>query len=266
MNRYGSKWIALCLVAALVAPALAQEEAAEIAAGGEQDMFFAGWESSFEAGLNGSDGNSETFNIYLAFESKKATETDRWDFSSAYFLNSSDGNTTKNEWLTNLKKEWLLEDSPWFVFALGGYELDEFEAFDHRFNAAAGIGYDIFDTEKFALKVNAGAGGKWEVYDKPETFTPAKSDVEFAPEALAGVELTWQITDNQTLNAATTFFPDLEDTDRYRIISSVDWKVKLSQVDGLNLKIGFANEYESVVDPGVERNDLVYYAAVVWDF
>lgn len=220
-------------------------------------QLFPGWDSSFEFGFSGSTGNSEQTNVYAAFKTLNETASDRWKIDASYLFAKQDGERTENEFTTGVLKDWLLPDSPWFYFAQGRYDYDEFESWDQRVALNGGIGLDWIKQENLRVTFRVGGGAKREF---------GSDNDEWTPEGLAGAEVEWKITDRQTFNAATTYYPDLSDTSEFRIISSADWTLKIDKMDGVSIKLGVKHEYESEVDPGNDRNDLKYFGALVFDF
>ena len=45
----------------------------------------------------------------------------------------------------------------------------------------------------------------------------------------------------------------------------MDWSLLISDGLGLSLNLGVKNEYESDVAPGIDKNDLVYQASLLYD-
>ncbi len=219
--------------------------------------FFADWDARLEVGLGFGDGNSQYLNFNTAFKAKKETKKDRWAFDAAYFLNESDGSRSKDEATIGLQKDWLLPDSPWFYFTNGRFDYDRFASYDQRVSGAGGVGYDWIKTDDLSVTLSAGLGATRE-------FGSDNEDVK--PEALLGAKGTWKITDNQTLAAKTTFYPDLGDVGEFRWVNSAEWLIKINQDDGISFKLGAEHEHNSEVDAGVKKNDLKVYAALVWDF
>jgi hypothetical protein len=68
------------------------------------------------------------------------------------------------------------------------------------------------------------------------------------------------------VTAYTTFYPSLSDGGEFRNLTGVDWSLRIADALGLSLNLGVQNEYESDVAPGIEKNDLLYRAALMYDF
>jgi putative salt-induced outer membrane protein YdiY len=218
----------------------------------------AGWNKQLQLGFTGSSGNSDNQDYLAGLRGSFAGETKRWQFDSGYYRSTSDGDATKSQAFAALLRDFLFVGERYFAFASTRYDYDQFQEWDHRLNVAAGGGYAFVDGEAFDLRGRLGFGGT-------KTFG-SPGDDEWVPEALIGLEAEWLPLERQKVTAFTTFLPSLTDGGEYRNLSGVDWSLLLSDHVGLSLNLGVQNEYESDVPAGIERNDLLYRAALLYDF
>ncbi|MEO0964828.1 MAG: DUF481 domain-containing protein [Planctomycetota bacterium] len=218
-----------------------------------------GWDRSVTLGLTGSEGNTQELDFTLQFDLFYEDSRDRWKFDGDWFYGTEDNDVTDNEVLLTLRKDWLLPDSKWFVFALGTYEYDDFESYQHRLSASVGVGYEFFKQDDFTLRGLAGVGAVKE-------FGSDNEDVR--PEALLGLETIWKPFPGQTLTASHYFYPELTRFDQFRNrnLSKIDYTIEIDRDYGLSFKIGAINEYESRTDDSTFHNDFDYYAALVYAF
>ena len=86
------------------------------------------------------------------------------------------------------------------------------------------------------------------------------------PELILGLNSFLQLSPRQTIAAASTWFPSLDGSDEFRVVSALDWIWTVDQLDGISLKIGVNHEYQSEVDMTNRNNDLALYGALVIDF
>jgi putative salt-induced outer membrane protein YdiY len=217
--------------------------------------FLRGWEKSFQLGLSGSSGNSEKTNLRVGVQASHEDERDRWNFNSVYYFAKDDGSTTDNEFFAALVKDWLIPESRWFYFVTGRFDWDDFQSWKYRVSGHGGIGYHLVQTEDVQLDGRLGGGFSQE-FDRDE----------FRPEALAGIEGSWQITETQKISGGATIFPDLSDSSQFRTLSHLDWTIALDDSQALNLALGVSHEYQSDVEPGDDRNDTKYYVTLVYKF
>jgi putative salt-induced outer membrane protein YdiY len=218
----------------------------------------AGWNKQVQLGLTGSSGNSDNMDVLAGVRGNYADETQRWQFDSGYFRASTDGAETKNQAFAMLLRDFLFTGKRYFAFASTRYDYDQFQEWDHRLSLAAGMGYAFIDREKFDLRGRAGIGGT-------KTFG-SPGDDEWVPEAVLRLETEWLPAERQKVTAYTTFHPSLSDGGEFRNLTGVDWSLLISDGLGLSLNLGVQNEYESDVAPGIEKNDLLYRAALLYDF
>ena len=224
---------------------------------GEPVPLFTDWDLRLETGLSGSDGNSETSSFRLGFNGKKKNEQERWLLESTYSFATSAGETTRDEFHAEVTRDWLMPGSVWFSFVQGRYDFNEFEAWDHRVSGFTGVGYELFKTERFEMVTRMAVGATKE-------FGGAN---DLRPEGLVSAAvLKWKPTARQTVAASATFFPHLDDFGEFRLVNKLEWEIRIDQSDGLSLKFGIDNEYESLTEDDSIHNDLRYYSALVIDF
>lgn len=219
--------------------------------------FLRGWTKQAQLGFTGSSGNSDNQDLLAGLRGSFADEAKRWSFDSAYFRSSTDGTETKNQAYVSLLRDFLFSGKRYFLFAAGRYDYDQFQSWDHRANLSAGAGYSFVDRETFDLRGRLGVG---------VTRTFGAPDDDFVPEAVIGIETEWLPREGQRLTAYNTVYPSLSDPGELRNLTGLDWSIAISEGLGLSLNLGVQNEYETKVDPGIEKNDLLYRAALLYDF
>jgi len=215
------------------------------------------WNISLELGLNGTSGNTETSDVRMSLLVNRTTEALRTNLDAQYFFGQSDGETRTNRFTAGGRNDWLVPGSPVFYFVQARYDADEFQSWDQRITGGGGLGYNLLDSETLSLTARGGAGFVKEF---------GSIDESFEPEGIVGVDLSWQIAENQTLTAASTWFPLLTNASDYRVVASADWTLNIDHLNGIDFKLGVQDEYQSMVDPGIEHNDLKFYGALVFHF
>ena len=216
--------------------------------------FLRGWDSTVGLGLSGSEGTTEDVDLNVTFNTRYADARKRWDIRAAYFISGEDGNRSKNEGWLDVDRDWLFSESKWFFFADGRYDYDEFQAFDHRLAAHVGPGYDLFTDETWDIIGRLGVGVN-------HTFG---GEERTNPEGLVGLNLTWRLTENQTIESRNRVFPNLEDTEEVRTINSLDWIINISRGGPISLKFGAEFQYDSETEG--EETDLTYYGNLNYSF
>ncbi len=238
-------------------PTTGSEQAAEEFANWIDSWFFSGWDKSVAAGFSGTDGNSETLNVYASVNTGYEDDTDRWDVDLKYFRATTQGETTQNQLKAIIIKDWLNPETPWFYGAQGSDPYDQVTEWESRFAGFVGAGYTYIDGPVHTVLLRAGVGGKYELGDINE----------FTPEAMLGVDWDWAISDSQNFSFYNYFYPSLDPAfSDFRNLTGAVYEVKLAAGDGLKLQLGVENEYNSKVSAGFEENDLKYFGALAFDF
>lgn len=214
-----------------------------------------GWKNDVEAGLNGSSGNSDSLSLHVGYTAAYKDADDGWKFSTAYDKAKSDGTESRNQFFADLQKDWFMSESPWFAYAQGRYDWDKFKEWDYRLAASGGAGYVFLNDDRWHLAGRLGLGGNRTYGDPEETFTP---------EALLAFDAVWSISERESVDFNTTFYPNLDESGEYRNISAFNWKMKMTEAGSLAMKIGLVNEYDSLAPEGIDRNDFKYNLSLVW--
>lgn len=216
-----------------------------------------GFDSQFEIGISGAEGNTETADIRVGLRTNREDEKSRMKFSVTYQWSTSSGETIRNQGNAFIFHDWLIPDSPWFTFVNGNYDFDEFRSWEHRVSGFGGFGYGLVETETLEMTTRLGGGATKE-------FGGAD---DIRPEGLlSGALVKWKPTDAQTVTAFARLYPDLSDFFKFRFLTGLEWFIMIDQADGLSMKFGIENEYESITAGGEDRNDMKYYGALVIDF
>jgi hypothetical protein len=214
------------------------------------------WLSEVELSLGGSAGNTRTFDLRSAMRSERTDGERRFRFDATYYYSESEGEQNQGRFSGGVRNDWGSEVSPRLYFLQARYDHDEFRAWTHRASAHGGIGHYFVRREGLELIGRAGLGASKE-WDRTE-------DVQ--PEGVLGFEADWRINDRQRLHAETTLFPDLDDLPEFRWVSSVAWRVQVSELRGISLSLGAETEYESDTGPGVRNYDVTYFVGVMVAF
>jgi len=218
---------------------------------------FSGWKSRFEAGLNGSDGNTEKASLYLSVVSNRETASSRQQFDASYIHGTSDGDQDVGKGTVGFRNDWLFNEKPYFLFADGRADYDRFQAWEFRTSGFLGAGYDWIKKDNYSVTLLAGLGATRE-------FKSVNNEIR--PEAMLGTDVTWAISENQDLTYKFRFFPDLDDGGEFRFTNDLAWVIALPDMENANLSLGVKQEYDSHAENTIEENDIYYYVAIGFDF
>jgi putative salt-induced outer membrane protein YdiY len=213
------------------------------------------WKHEIELGLNGATGNSESISIHTGYSGKYKDHNHGWKLFTAYDKAKSDGEISRNQFFADLLKDWYWNESPWFAFIQGRYDWDEIKDWDYRLSGSVGIGYEFVHTERWYVVGRIGLGGNKTYGDMDEVYTR---------EASLGLDSSWAISERESVEFKTTFYPSLEERNEYRNITAFNWKMVMSAQVKLAMKIGLINEYDSLAAPDTDKSDFKYNLSLVW--
>jgi hypothetical protein len=225
--------------------------------GWSSEMKKKGWSFFADLSVDDSSGNTDEQSLRFGAGIKHVLEDRRLAMDLSYFRKVSDGATTDNKFSYGIARDWLKPESRWFYFLMGRFDYDEFESWDERAAGHAGPGYNLIKRDKLTVDLRAGAGARKEWGSENDNVRA---------EGLGGVELSWKITDRQSLNASSFIYPVLSDTDDYRTRTSMDWRFLLEKESKMSFLVGLLHEYQSIVDPDKDRNDLRIYTGIRYEF
>ncbi|MCB9838714.1 MAG: DUF481 domain-containing protein [Phycisphaeraceae bacterium] len=207
------------------------------------------WERSLDFGLSGASGNTDTQNLYAAFNAHKATDKATIDFLAEYRKSENNGNDTANRFYTKGRYTWILDDSKWGIFVQGSFEDDQFQAWDQRITAAVGPSYRFIDDEKTYLEGRVGFG-------VVGTYGGTRDD-KTDPELDFGASLRHKFNDKLSMTANLDVLPNLNDTGEYRLLA--DAGIEYSLAEAWSLKGGVAEVYDSNPGTGFDKGDFYYF-------
>jgi len=221
------------------------------------EQFLRDWESTLTLGLNGASGNSDTQDYRVGLRTHYQEGRDRWKVDTDWYYATADGRKTRNRFSTDVVRDWLQEDSPWFFFLKGSYTYDENHNWLNRTSGFGGGGYTLANNDKVELTTRVGFGGTYEYGDVNE----------FTPEALfGGSAVDWRMTDRSTVNGDVIYYPSLEEESAFRVESILQWRYKLDSERKMSLNLGIENEYDSRTPNDPNNNDFKYFATVSFEF
>ncbi len=215
------------------------------------------WKWTLELGASGKSGNSDTTDLHAAIAGVQEDTTKRWKTSASWDYSEAEKEKTKNQVDVQGTRDWLVTDSKWFYFATARYQWDEFQEWDGRLSAGVGGGRSFIERED--LKVRGRVG----ITALKETGSSING---WRPELLIGAESNWKISAAQSLDAAVTGYPDLDDTGEFRLEATLAWSIRLNDADSLRLKIGLKDEYDSHREDPFDDNDFSYFVALLYEF
>lgn len=217
------------------------------------------WRSQFELGFTGAFAATDQLDLRLAANLARETTEERTRLDATYLFGSTDGEARQNRFSAGLTQDWLVPSSNWFYFTQGRAEVAQFQVWDTRLNLAGGAGVNAYQSDRANVTLRFGVNAKQE-------FGSAVPDDDVQPEGLFGTELAWRLNGSHRLATTNTYYHELRESDMFRVVSTAEWVIDIDHANGLNLKFGLENEYESYQAHNQPRNDLRIFGALVLKF
>ena len=212
------------------------------------------WDVSFEIGLNGTEGNSQSVSFQTGGDLTRENETGKLDLEAKYFRTQADGIESQNNGWFKSRYDWKLGKSPWTLYTKTELYYDEFKVFDLRLVLNGGLGYQWIKTDATSFATRLGAGASREF---------GGVDDDWAPEANIGLDYEHQLTKVQKLTATIDYYPEFGDFSSYRVVADIGWQLVIDAEANLSLKLGILDQYDSTPN-GAEPNDLNYTMLMIW--
>lgn len=215
------------------------------------------WSGSIELGIGGTEGNTQTFNIRAGGKAKHVIKDwQKITLNVIYIDKSQDGDKIAQNTQFDGRLENTYKPTRWTTFVHGLAEQDLFKEFDWRIAADAGVGYQWVDNERSNFTTRFGGSTSREI---------GGADDEWKPELVFGAEFSHQINKWQKFNIQSEYHPNVSNFEDFRLNSSADYELLLSQEWNLSLKLGVIDRYDST--PGTRlANDLTYSTLMLLGF
>jgi putative salt-induced outer membrane protein YdiY len=222
----------------------------------DPESFWEGWKGGLELGVNGSEGNSQALSVRGAVNLKRETSKTVTTAGLLYTYSTSDGDKTLDHGEINLRNDWKI-GSPWRIYATGKAEYDTFQDWVWRTSLFAGVGYEIIKSDNTLLLGRVGAGVTKE-------YGSSKQRIE--PELDLGLDWEHKIDERQKIFATIDYYPSLHRFTTYRVDAKAGYEIIVDPTNKLALKLGLEDRYNSNPGDDKKKNDLLYFATIVYTF
>lgn len=215
------------------------------------------WDVAVDLSFTSASGNTDEQSLRFGANASRITDKTKLLMDFSYYWAATDGATTDNKATLGARNDWLLPESKWFWFVSGRFDYDAFQSWTERVNAQVGPGYHLIENDNLILDVYGGLGGRKEW---------GSTDDGFKFEGVAGVDLAWTPTGRQSVTFSFQYFPVMTDIQNFRTRSTAQWRYVLDEAYSLSLIVGYLWEYQSMVDPGMQRNDFRIWIGIQYGF
>jgi hypothetical protein len=214
------------------------------------------WSGNVELGINGTEGNTETFNIRAGGKAVGKYAWSTQTYESIFVENTTSGLATARNAIGDARWEIPLWTPNWSYYAHGRLEYDEFKPFDLRVAGDTGLGYDWLKTDINAFQTRAGISTSRE-FGGAEDF--------WKPELAFGLEWRRTIDARQKITIKSDYFPTWDDFSDYRLNTQADWEFAIQPAWNLSLKLSAISRYDATPN-GANPHDLNYAALLLWNY
>lgn len=113
------------------------------------------WEIRVNAGVSGSEGNSELFNMNFGSFLKRRSEKSRSTFDAQYIYENDNGDKSKDEWYADFKYDYFLSKKI-YGFSTVRAQRDDIAQLDLRLSLSPGIGYQWTESNELNFSTEIG--------------------------------------------------------------------------------------------------------------
>ena len=215
------------------------------------------WTGSFEIGINGQEGNKETFAGNAAFNIKRQVE-DLTIFGYALGRYSKQGGVvSENYQRVGGRTESKISDKAFWYTALD-LERDEFKDLTLRTVATIGLGRTWWQDGDDHLKTLLGVGFTHESFESggSKTFPTAEAIADYSK----------KINNTVTFTDRARIVPDLSNLKGWRAENDAAFAWALTEKGEWKMKLGVTNQYDNDPPVGIKNLDTYYYLNAVRGF
>jgi len=228
-----------------------QETAAAVTEAQEPRVLsFEGWRGKARLGGSRSTGNTEEETLAAGID--VARQHGRWsyEFDLALDIQTDEGETTKNRFEAGAKANYAISERL-YSFALTDYVDDDFDGFEYRVTAGAGLGWRILTGERAQWRVEAGPGVQ---IDEPEL---GDGDISFA--GLFNSRFSLRLGEATFRNDTDVTVADGTTVKNITALEMPVW-------ESLSGILSYEVRYRSDAPPGTEDTDTVTKASLAYTF
>jgi len=210
------------------------------------------WAYEASVAIAGRTGVSNKFGANLGLKATLASEHDKLIFALAAEKAKDNGVETANRQFGSVDYSAAFNgDNGWYVRT--SLEKDTIKALDLRSNTAFGLSRKLKKTKVQDLEMRFGLNYTYETYSNNTKFDSPGLDFTFLH--------SYQFT-NSKLTNVLSYTPAFKDFGNYRIKHESAYELPLG-ASLWKLKMGVANEYQSIPPAGTERLDTTYFTSLL---
>lgn len=210
------------------------------------------WAYETAVAISGRSGVSEKFGAVLSFKATLESAYDKLVFTAATERAKDNGVDTADRQFGGVDySSFFSNKGVWY--ARTSLEKDQIKGLDLRSTTAFGLGRKLIKAERQDLELRLGLSYLYETYTNNTQFESPGADVAFLHSYSFG---------NAKMTNALTFTPAFEDFGNYRLRHESAFEMPIT-ANVWKLRVGLANDYQSIPPAGVERLDTTYFTSLI---
>lgn len=210
------------------------------------------WAYEASVAINGRTGASEKFGGAVGFKATLASAQDKLVFALAAERAEDNGVKTADRQFGSVDySSFFSADNGWY--ARTALEKDKIKALDLRSTSGFGFSRRLVKTAKQDLEFRLGASYLYESYSNDTLFSSPGLDLAFLHSYVFGFS---------KMTNSLTYTPAFKDFSNYRLRHESALELPLTAALW-KLKLGVANDYQSIPPAGVDRLDTTYFTSLI---
>ena len=216
------------------------------------------WKFSFEGGVNGTAGKTPVQSFRGVLNANRSTPEMTTTSTLGWWYSRADDTETQQRVQLDARNEWpSTPKSSWGYYVAERTEYDQFQQWDWRLSAQAGLSFNIWKDETLTLNARTGFGASREFgVENPQVHA------EFTP----ALDLELRLNPRNKICASVTGNMDLEHTDGSRANFKAWYEAVLDPTHGMSLKLGVEDRYERTPAIYRDKHEIDYFAVIVFTF
>jgi hypothetical protein len=210
------------------------------------------WAYEASVAIAGRTGASEKFGAAFGFKATLASNQDKLIFSASAERAQDNGVKTADRQFGGVDySSFFSPDNGWYVRS--SIEKDKIKALDLRSSSGFGFSRKLIKKELQDLEFRVGTGYMYETYSNNTKFSSLGLDIAFLHTYTFG---------NSKMTNSLTYTPAFKDFGNYRVRHESAIELPLTAALW-KLRLGVANDYQSIPPAGVDRLDTTYFTSLI---
>jgi putative salt-induced outer membrane protein YdiY len=215
------------------------------------------WNKELTAGYTQSTGNTQNSQLNASVEAKRKRKEDEIDLKASTLYSSQNKKMDGQKHNASARYGFSLWEEGWYGFYKFAVDHDRFANIDYRMIPTAGIGYWFSDTAEWKAQAEVGFGIEHTNY---RDNTKETTDAILVPRAFFEKAVFY----TATLSQEIVLYPNLEDSEKYRIYAETRFTNPLSE--NMSLRCSFIDEFNSDPAGDSKKNDTKTVLSIVYSF